>query len=60
MRAPLFSPASTTSNPKEAPLMIRFRLGKVCFVGVVAIGNSLITAPDPAAIFSARGMFSSG
>ena len=45
IRVLLYSAASTTSTPKDIPLMIRLRIGKFCGAANVAKGNSEINAP---------------
>ena len=39
MRVPLNSPASTTRTPRDRPLMMRLRKGKLCGLGPVAEGK---------------------
>ena len=56
---PLISPASTTKVPKDSPLIIRLRLGKLIFSGLVKSGNSERTAPF-FCIISANFLFSEG
>ena len=60
VRAPLRAPASTTTVASARPLMIRLRRGNVPRVGCVSGGNSLRTAPPPAAIDRARARCAEG
>ena len=59
MSAPLLAPASTTSTPKEHPLMMRLRMGNVWRSALTRMENSVMTAPE-VAIFSASSLFSGG
>jgi len=60
MRVPLYSPASTTSTPRDSPLMTRLRIGKFWGVGAAPMGNSLISVPPWARICSESFWFSLG
>ena len=59
IRAPLRTPASTTTTPRDRPESIRLRCGKVHFAGLVSTGYSLTTVPV-SPILSARLTFAAG